>query len=220
MDKQSVSCVTFSRVQAEEAIKQLINAGFFFDRISVLLTCGPDVGTQDEDGMKALASTTRTAPDWWRMEGPLGWLSDLGWFCLPGAGRFMVAGPLNAALGGPTASLTPTIVRDGLARLGVSPRRSRWYQESVENGGIFLSLQAKATGEVETAREIFHSVGAVRITVSEEGCPSNDMPDDWWVSSSWGAGSMPSELAHAISRPAELTHAVHEGSASCCRQSR
>jgi len=159
MEKEPVSCLASSRVQANRIVNHLINAGFSYGEISVLFPCGPGFGSRNSDEKAGPQPTALATPDW-EVGGALGWLAELGSFALPRVGRFLVAGPLSAALGGPTATLSTDALVDALRSLGVSRHDARYYVESVKMGGTLVSFAAGTPDEAVAARRIFHAIGA------------------------------------------------------------
>src|SRR5690349_25083870 len=144
MQSEPVSCLATSRLQADRAVNHLLNTGLSREGISILLACTPGFDFpefSDSDGPEHLAPTK------WEVGGAIGWLPDLGYFSLPGAGRFMAAGPLSAALGGPTAALTVRVVAGALRHLGIPTAEAWQYVESVTGGQILVSFGAEDSEE-------------------------------------------------------------------------
>jgi len=94
---KAIFCLCDDERRAEQIVDQLRTRGFSNNDISVLF---PDnSGTRDfahEQNTKAPEGAAAGAGT----GGVLGWLVGIGSLAIPGAGRFMAAGPIMAALAG------------------------------------------------------------------------------------------------------------------------
>jgi len=99
--KHAVYCIAQSRAQAETIVDGLRGAGFSSSEISVLL---PDKsGTRDfahEQNTKVPEGATAGGVAGMGAGAVLGWLAGIGSLAIPGAGPFIAAGPIMAALSG------------------------------------------------------------------------------------------------------------------------
>src|SRR5688572_21118437 len=98
---KAVFGIASTYVQAETIVEALKAEGFANTDISVLF---PDKqGSQDfafENNTKAPEGAVAGAGSGGAVGGILGWLAGIGSLAIPGAGPFVAAGPLMAALGG------------------------------------------------------------------------------------------------------------------------
>jgi hypothetical protein len=168
MNYEFVSCLACSRVQASRAVSHLINAGFAYNEISVLFPCGRGFRNRTDEAPHSAAPVT--APEW-AVGGSLGWLTDIGSFSLPGIGRFVVAGPLSLALGGPTATMSSAAVRDALLSLGMDRVQAGLCEASVRDGETFISYRAHSPQEAEGVRRIIRVIRSVRMVTTERNVP-------------------------------------------------
>lgn len=168
MNDEFISCLASSRVQASRAVSHLINTGFAYNEISVLLPCGR--GFRNSTDEAPHSATPVTAPEW-AVGGSLGWLTDLGTFSLPGVGVFAVAGPLSAALGGPTAPMSSAVVREGLRCLGLDRIQAGLCEAAVRAGETFISYRARSREEAEGVRRIFRVIRSVRMVGTDRKAP-------------------------------------------------
>ena len=101
MSMKSVFCITTTRAQADQIVDRLKNAGFSNNDISVLF---PDKDTTrdfaHEKNTKAPEGIATGAGTGGVVGGALGWLAGIGALAIPGAGPFIAAGPILAALSG------------------------------------------------------------------------------------------------------------------------
>src|SRR5580698_46731 len=107
MAKKSVFCIAANRTQAELIVDRLQNAGFSNNDISVLF---PDESTTRDFGheknTKAPEGIATGAGTGGVVGGALGWLAGIGALAIPGAGPFIAAGPIFAALSGAAIGAT------------------------------------------------------------------------------------------------------------------
>src|SRR5215471_2574765 len=89
------------RTSLENAIERLRNSGYRNTDVSVLYP--ENLGNKDlkvEKGTKAPEGTAAGAVSGGVIGGALGWLAGIGALTIPGAGPFIAAGPIMAALSG------------------------------------------------------------------------------------------------------------------------
>ncbi|MEO7366037.1 MAG: hypothetical protein ABIW03_06935 [Sphingomicrobium sp.] len=189
MNDRIASAVFDSRDQAQAALTDLRSAGFTDSAISV-------VGAGDEgssttgslDGSTALgddsinrdAGTNSDEAKGDVVKGAAigagtGALLGIAALAIPGVGPFVAAGaiaasaiPAAAAIGG-GAGLAAGSVAGLLSDHGVDGEDSSYYEERLNQGGIFVSVQADASGagSIEEARDILmrnggHSANSAR----------------------------------------------------------
>ena len=168
MNQAFVYCLATSRVQASRVVNHLINTGFAYNQISVLFPCGRGFRNGTDEAPHSAAPVT--APEW-AVGGSLSWLTDIGSFSLPGVGRFVVAGPLSAALGGPTTLVNSGAIREALIRLGMDRPQAALCELAVRAGETFISYLANSAEEAEGVRRIFRAVRSVRMVAAGRDVP-------------------------------------------------
>src|SRR5205823_3640831 len=120
MSKKSVFCIATSRNQAEQIVDQLKIASFSNNDISVLF---PDKDTTrdfaHEKHTKAPEGVATGAGTGGVIGGALGWVAGIGALAIPGAGPFIAAGPIMAALSGAAIGAAAGGLAGGLIGLGI-----------------------------------------------------------------------------------------------------
>src|SRR5258706_5261258 len=141
MSKKSVFCIATSRSQADQIVEDLRAAGFSSNDISVLF---PDRETTrdfaHEKHTKAPEGIATGAGTGGVVGGALGWLAGIGALAIPGAGPFIAAGPIMAALSGVAVGATVGGVAGGLIGLGIPELEARRYEGKVKAGHLLPSL--------------------------------------------------------------------------------
>lgn len=167
MQGNVISAVFDSRAEAERAIQQLRSAGVDNDAISVI---GRDSdghagsthgdGTVD-DGKEPASFIAKAAAG-----SGIGALLGVAALAIPGVGPLAAAGAI-AASAVPGAALTGTAIGaaagglgDLLSKHGVSDEDSRYYGDRINDGGIFVSVDA-SRGSFDRSRveDILYNAG-------------------------------------------------------------
>ena len=154
-----------SREEAERALSELRSAGFDESSISVIGRQGEqnDSGRiEDHDGDGDGDGAVKGA-----LGGAVGGaLLGIAALAIPGVGPLAAAGAIasSAIPGAAAIGAGVGAVAGGLTGLltdhGVSDEDASYYEGRINDGGIFLSVDGdKASGSVETAREILYRNG-------------------------------------------------------------
>lgn len=161
MNDSIVSAVFDDRSEAERAVSGLRSAGVRDSAISIIAQHGGKTTETHGDGEKAASVASKTAAG-----AGVGTLLGIAALAIPGVGPLVAAGAIaEAAVGG--AALTGTAVGAAagglsglLSRHGVSHEDARYYEERVNSGGVFVSVNTGA-GNVSraTAEDILHRAG-------------------------------------------------------------
>jgi hypothetical protein len=179
MSKKSVVCIATSYGQAELIVDQLKTANFANSDISVLF---PDKsGSRDfahEKNTKAPEGAVTGAGAGGALGGALGWLAGIGLLAIPGAGPFIAAGPILAALSGAAVGATLGGITGALVGLGFPEYEARRYEGKVKDGNILISVHAENSGQIDRAKGIFEASGASDISTTGEVKPSSSTPTD------------------------------------------
>jgi uncharacterized membrane protein len=159
--KQSIASAVFdSRAEAERAVSQLRSAGVQDADISIVAQDhGKNVST-DGAGEKTGDFVSKAA-----LGAGAGALLGIAALAIPGVGPLVAAGAIaESAIGG--AALTGTAIgaaAGGLGSLltkhGVSDEDARYYEDSVNNGGVFVSVDSSTTVDRQTVSAILHQAG-------------------------------------------------------------
>ncbi len=179
MSKKSVFCIATSRVQAERIVSNLRSANFSSGDISVLFPdkestreFAHEKNTKAPEGAVAGAATGGLAG------GALGWLAGIGALAIPGAGPFIAAGPIIAALSGVGVGATVGGLTGALVGAGIPEFEAKRYEGRITAGNILLSVHTEDSDEVEAAKKIFKDAGAEDISSTGEAAVPKDARDN------------------------------------------
>src|SRR5258708_31573100 len=152
---KAVFCIASSEFQAESVVNELKVAGFSDNDISVLF---PDkTGSKDfahEHNTKAPEGAATGAGTGGVVGGALGWLAGIGALAIPGAGPFIAAGPIMAALAGMGVGGTVGGIAGALIGAGIPEYEAKRYEGQLNHGGILLSVHCDTSEEIKEAKEI------------------------------------------------------------------
>lgn len=166
---KAIFCIATSEFQAESIMHELKAAGFSDNDISVLF---PDrSGTNDfahEHNTKAPEGIAAGAGTGGLVGGALGWLAGIGALSIPGAGPFIAAGPIMAALGGAAVGAAAGGIAGALIGMGIPEYEARRYEGKIKAGNILISVHTEDSRENSRAREIFEQTGAQDIAATSE----------------------------------------------------
>jgi len=166
LEKNSVVAMFDQHTQAEEAVKQLQQAGFDMKALSIV---GKDYRT-DEHVVGYYSTGDRM--EYWGKNGALwgglwggmwGILFGSAFFVIPGIGPLMMAGPIVAWIVG---ALQGAVVVGGLSALGAGlysigiPKKSVLQYETALKAGKFMLVAHGTPAEVTRAKAILSSSAA------------------------------------------------------------
>ncbi len=167
--KKSVFGILKSKIEVENAVELLKNAGFRPLDISVLM---PEMGdtqrfahqkeTKAPEGATIGAATGAIAGS------GLGWLVGIGALAIPGVGPFIAAGPIVAAIAGAGAGGALGGVTGALIGLGIPEYVAKRYEGFVKDGGLLLSVHTDDSQWQEKAKDILEIAGAEDISSIDE----------------------------------------------------
>lgn len=159
--KQSIASAVFdNRAEAERAVTELRSAGVSDSDISIVAQADGKNTSTDGAGEKTGDFVSKAA-----LGAGAGALLGVAALAIPGVGPLVAAGAIaEGALGG--AALTGTAIgaaAGGLGSLltkhGVSEDDARYYEERVNNGGVFVSVDSSTTLDANRVSEIFYRAG-------------------------------------------------------------
>jgi hypothetical protein len=157
------------RTQVENAVDALKMAGYRNTDISVLFP--QNQGTKDfahEKHTKAPEGATTGAGTGAAFGGVLGWLVGIGALAIPGAGPFIAAGPIMAALAGAGVGGTVGGIVGALVGLGVPEYEAKRYEGRIKGGGILLSVHCDNSEWTGKAKDILEEAGAEDVSSTGE----------------------------------------------------
>ncbi len=158
-----VSAVFDNQSEAERAVSQLRNAGVQDSSISVIAQReGDDAVTTDGSGDEVAKDVIGTAA----LGAGAGTLLGIAALAIPGVGPLIAAGAI-ASVAIPGAALTGAAIgaaAGGLAGLlkdhGVNDDDAGYYEERINSGGVFVSVDANdGTLDRQAAENILYSAG-------------------------------------------------------------
>jgi len=176
MSERIASAVFDSRDEAERALSELRSAGFREESVSIVGRSESGQVTDssgDDDGVNKSGA----------IKGALGGaaagtLLGVAALAIPGVGPLAAAGAIaagavpEAAAIGAGVGATAGGVSGLLSKHGVSDEDSRYYEDRISQGGIFVSVDAERSGgSIEEAREILfrnggHNAGRARTSTT------------------------------------------------------
>ncbi len=174
----AVFCIASSHAQASDIVTRLKSSGFTDNDISVLF---PDKkGTRDfahEKHTKAPEGALTGAGAGGAIGGTLGLLAGIGLLAIPGAGPFIAAGPIMAALSGAAAGAAVGSIAGALIGMGIPEIQAKQYEDKIKSGNILVSVHCEDSKEVKRAKEIYEAANATDIaTTSETKAPEPSEP--------------------------------------------
>lgn len=151
-----------SRAVADEAVQDLLEAGYSTDDISVLMsetTSGREFAiTKSTKAPEAMATGATVG-------GVLGALAAglvaAGILVIPGV-NLVAAGPVLAALAGLGAGAAAGGLTGALVGLGVPEHEAKFYKEEIERGGILVGVYSH-DDRVKEAKRILDEAGAGKV---------------------------------------------------------
>ncbi len=154
---------------AEQAVDQMISAGFPSANISVLL---PDQdSTRDfahEKDTKAPEGATTGVATGGVIGGTLGVLAGIGALAIPGLGPFIAAGPIMAGLAGLGVGGALGGLIGALVGMGIPEYEAKRYEGRIKSGGILMSIHCDTAEEIDRAKDLLKKTGADDIASSSE----------------------------------------------------
>ena len=170
----AVYCIARDRVQAETIVDDLKSAGFSSNEISVLLA--DKSGTRDfahEQNTKLPEGAATGGVAGMGVGAIFGWLAGIGSLAIPGAGPFIAAGPIMAALGGAAAGGLAGGIVGALLGMGIPEYEAKLYDGKIRGGNVLISVHTDNSDQVNTAKEIYTRAGAEDVkSTSEASVPT------------------------------------------------
>jgi hypothetical protein len=167
MHQNLVSAVFDSHSEAERAITELRSAGVSDSALSIVhqqdgknMTSDGSGSTHDDDGNKSGLVKGLIGG------GAVGAALGIAALAIPGVGPLAAAGAIAASAVPEGAAIGAALGAAGgglsgyLSNHGVDEEDSRYYEERIKTGGVFVSVDTKDAGiDADTAREILYRSG-------------------------------------------------------------
>ncbi len=152
-----------SRVSADNAVDELILAGFSSDDLSILMS---DTTQGREFGIKTSTKAPEGAATGAAIGGTLGavaaGLAAIASITVPGF-AFVAAGPLVAALTGLGAGAAAGGLTGALVGLGIPEHEAHFYNDEIQRGRILVGVYAHKDRKSQ-AKAILDAAGAEKVT--------------------------------------------------------
>ena len=160
---------------AENAVDELVQAGFSNEDVSVLMS---DVdATREfahEKSTKAPEGTAVGATTGGIIGGTFGVLAGIGALAIPGVGPLIAAGPIMAGLAGLGVGGAVGGLVGALVGLGIPEYEAKRYEGRIKDGGVLLSVHCDTSGEITRAKEILKATNAEDIASTGESSADID----------------------------------------------
>jgi hypothetical protein len=167
--KSSVYCLVRTQDQANRIVKDLHDAGFTEQNISVLF---PDQETSrdfaHDKRTQAPAGINFGAGTGGILGGALGWIVGMGSLGIPGVGPFIAAGPILAALSGAAVGAAVGGIAGGLIGLGIPEFQANLYEGKIRSGHILLLVHVDKKLEIDAVKRFYRNAGAEDISSANE----------------------------------------------------
>ncbi|MCR4337204.1 MAG: hypothetical protein NUV91_05310 [Candidatus Omnitrophica bacterium] len=174
MLRQHVMCIVKTENEVINLLNELRKLGFMSDDISVLLS--DTTSTTNfiyEKHSKAPEGAVQGAGTGGILGGTLGWLASMGTLAIPGAGPFIVAGPLMAALSGLAIGATVGGVTGALVGMGIPAYEAKHYEGKIKEGNALISVAIREDEEKNLVKDILKKAKAQDITFVNEAIGSS-----------------------------------------------
>lgn len=181
MSKPAVFGLVKNETEAQCAIYALEAAGFIATDISVVSSSTffdaegikhPGFAKTREvahtNSTKAPEGATTGVAAGGALGGLAGWLLAIGAIAIPGAGPFVVAGPIMAALSGAAMGAAAGGLTGALIGYGIPEYEAQLFAGKIDSGHILIGVHTIDSNEAEAARIALLNAGAVDIKVTRE----------------------------------------------------
>ena len=175
MSATAVFCIATSRQQAIRIVDDLKAYGFSPEEISALL---PDQNSSrdfaHEQHTKAPEGAATGAGAGGLLGGALGWLVGVGALAIPGAGPFIAAGPIMAALSGAAIGAATGGIAGALVGMGIPELEAKQYEGKLRKGNILISVHSENGESTRLAKDVFNRNHAIDICSTGEAAVRSD----------------------------------------------
>lgn len=172
MKKKIVCGLANNEEHAQHIVERLQENGFGNDIISVLYIDKRGVqqrsGKLIEKRSKAPEGATTGGVAGGIIGGSIGLLAGLGALMIPGAGPFIAAGPIMAALAGSAVGGSVGMLLGALIGLGIPEFEAKKYENKLKSGAVLVTVHPRTNEEIDEAMQILRQEGAQDITTTAE----------------------------------------------------
>jgi hypothetical protein len=166
MPTSSVLALVSTPNQAEQAIDLLRQAGFLANEISFLYSDAEgELTLFHENSTKAPEGATIGGSSGGILGGVTGFLIGMGVLVIPGAGPFIAAGPIMAALSGAAVGAAAGGLGGYLLGLGVPEYEAKVYSGKLDEGNMLIVVHCD-TSKVDLARSTLEQAKAHAISTA------------------------------------------------------
>lgn len=166
-------------IDAERALMALRKANQSAHRVSILVRSGQDERNASNDPVDVARDLMAAA-----LGAVANWLIGLAELIVPERGRYLVAGPMGAALTGfvhspetsgaaspgsilMTTDLSTDSLQWVLTDFGFAEKEAEYVEHRLTAGATLIAMTSSEANEIETARQVFGDHDAVYIGVAE-----------------------------------------------------
>lgn len=162
-----IVCIATSQVQAASLVSRLKTVAESNADISLLLPDRPALMPEILPE-RALGTKRRLlARGAGGLSGGLfGLLAGMGILTIPGAGLFIAAGPIIAALSGAALGAAMGGISGALVGMGVPEEQAQRYEARVKSGGALLSVRARHGDDIRRVRHVMEIAHAEDILIA------------------------------------------------------
>ena len=157
MQPRMVVGVFDDRLDADEALKSLKDAGFEPDQISIVMLQTPQPEHAPPQGFHVDETTGILAGG--ALGGLAGWLIGATAVAVPGLGALLAAGALVGALGGAGIGAATGGLIGHLVDEGLTSEEAGYYHDRVRHGAALMTIRAEAS-RADEAHALMHRLGA------------------------------------------------------------
>ena len=153
-----------TRIGVENAVEAFRVAGFQSAEISLLLP--EKMSTEElfaEEATNTLEDATPGAPAVAAIDGPLGWLDEIGPAEISEECKFIVAGPIAGAFEQVASDKPSGTLAAALTSIGIPEIETDEYEGKLKQGGALLSVHCENQEEAEIARQLHSDLGGTNI---------------------------------------------------------
>jgi hypothetical protein len=173
-----------TRDGVENAVEAFRDAGFRSVDISLVLS--EKMSTEDlfpRRASKSVEKVNLDRPDLPSINGPLGWLQEVGPAAIRGEGSYLVAGPIAQTLESVAPDHATEQLAAALGNLGIPQNETYDYADKVMHGGALLSVDCASTEDAVTARHLHADLGGTDVfstwPITGETSASNHFENHW-----------------------------------------
>ncbi len=178
--------VFHNQSEAQNALTDLEGLGYDPKNISIVMKDHQETKVVDATGNKAASGAVSGATTGGVIGAIGGLLVGLGTIVIPGIGGLLIGGPLAAALGLTGAAATTVSgavtgsvaggLLGGLIGLGLPEETAKYYQDSIEQGGILIAVPVDEDSNINEARAILteHEADQIKIIDDQQEIETTD----------------------------------------------